>query len=178
VARPGLTGVLLVGGASIRFGTPKALAWLDGETLAERAWRILGDACDERLAVGKRADGLELPFELEDDGTEIRAALAGVVAGLRAARTDRVVILPVDMPFVTPELLRRLGEACSDAAVTQTGPLPAALAARALPVLERCLDQNHLALHEALANLDTRCIEVDARLLVNVNTPDELSGLG
>jgi molybdopterin-guanine dinucleotide biosynthesis protein A len=177
VARPRLTGVLLVGGASSRFGSPKALARFDGETLAERAWRTLGDACDERLAVGKCADGLELPFELEDDGTEIRAALAGIVAGLRAAPTERVVVLPVDTPFVTPDLLRRLGHACSDAAVTQTGALPAAFAARTLPVLERRLADGRLALHEALADLDTRRIEVDARLLVNVNTPDELPGL-
>ena len=69
VADRALTGVLLVGGASTRFGSPKALAQFDGETLAERAWRLLGEACDERIAVGKRADGLELPFELLDDGT-------------------------------------------------------------------------------------------------------------
>ena len=73
--------MLLVGGASTRFGSPKALAPFDGETLAERAWRLLGDACDERIAVGKRADGLELPFELLDDGTDVRAPIAGVVAG-------------------------------------------------------------------------------------------------
>jgi molybdopterin-guanine dinucleotide biosynthesis protein A len=84
----------------------------------------------------------------------------------------------VDTPFVTPDLLRRLGDACSDAAVTQTGPLPAAFATRVLPVLERRLADGRLALHEALADLDTRRIEVDARLLVNVNTPDELPGLG
>jgi molybdopterin-guanine dinucleotide biosynthesis protein A len=53
---------LLVGGASTRFGSPKALALVDGETLAARAWRLLGDACDERIAVGKLADRLELPF--------------------------------------------------------------------------------------------------------------------
>ena len=35
------TGVLLVGGASERFGSPKALASFRGETLGERAWRIL-----------------------------------------------------------------------------------------------------------------------------------------
>jgi molybdopterin-guanine dinucleotide biosynthesis protein A len=36
--RAGLTGVLLVGGASTRFGSPKALARLDGRTLAAIAW--------------------------------------------------------------------------------------------------------------------------------------------
>ena len=67
--------MLLVGGASTRFGSPKALALLGGETLAARAWRTLGEACDERIAVGKLADGLRLPFPLVDDGTERRAAI-------------------------------------------------------------------------------------------------------
>jgi molybdopterin-guanine dinucleotide biosynthesis protein A len=53
-----LTGVLLVGGASTRFGSPKALAELGRETLAARAWRVLGEACDaaslRQLAAGCR----------------------------------------------------------------------------------------------------------------------------
>jgi molybdopterin-guanine dinucleotide biosynthesis protein A len=178
VARPGLTGVLLVGGASTRFGSPKAVARLGVETLAERAWRVLGEACDERLAVGKLADGLELPFELVDDGDETRAALAGIVAGLRAASTDLAVFLPVDTPLMTATILRELGDACADAAATQTGPLPAAFRKTALPVLDRRLAEGRLALHEALAELDTRTVAVDETLLVNVNTADELRRLG
>jgi molybdopterin-guanine dinucleotide biosynthesis protein A len=178
VARPRLTGVLLVGGASTRFGSPKALGQLGGETLAERAWRVLGEACEERLAVGKRADGLALPFELVDDGTETRAALAGIVAGLRAAPTELAVVLPVDTPLVTPHVLHELAEACAHAAVTQTGPLPAAFRKTALPVLERRLAAHELALHEALAELRAVRIEVDAAVLANVNTPDELRRLG
>jgi molybdenum cofactor guanylyltransferase len=178
VARPRLTGVLLVGGASRRFGSPKALARLDGETLAERAWRVLGEACDERLAVGKLSDGLELPFAVGDDGSDVRAPLAGIVAGLRGARTDIAVMLPVDAPLVTAELLLDLADACADVAVTHTGPLPAAFRKTALPVLERRLGDHRLALHEALAELDTRRIEVDETLLANVNTPDELRRLG
>src|SRR4029453_10222858 len=53
VANRGLTGVLLVGGASRRFGSPKALARFGGETLAERVWRLLGEACDERVPGGQ-----------------------------------------------------------------------------------------------------------------------------
>ena len=178
MARPRLTGVLLVGGASTRFGSPKALARLGDETLAARAWRTLGEACDDRLAVGKHGDGLELPFELVDDGVETRAALVGIVAGLRAARGRVAVMLPVDAPLVTADLLRELAAACADAAAPTVAPLPAAFARSALPVLERRLHEGRLALHEALDELDTRRIEVDEALLANVNTPDELRRLG
>ena len=178
MARPRLTGVLLVGGASARFGSPKALAWLGDETLAARAWRPLGEACDDRLAVGKHGDGLELPFELVDDGNETRAALAGIVAGLRAAPGRVAVMLPVDTPLVTAGLLRELAAASADAAAPTAAPLPAAFARSALPVLERRLHEGRLALHEALDELDARRIEVDEALLANVNTPDELRRLG
>ncbi|MBA3330065.1 MAG: NTP transferase domain-containing protein [Actinobacteria bacterium] len=52
MARSALTGLLLVGGASRRFGSPKASAPFGEETLAARAWRLLGEVCDERIAVG------------------------------------------------------------------------------------------------------------------------------
>ena len=178
MAGSGLTGILLVGGASSRFGSPKALAQLNGETLAERAWRVLGEAAQERIAVGKQRDGLELPFPVLDDGSEARAALAGLVAGLRAATTDVCVVLPVDTPLVTPALLEDLAAACADAAAPTTTPLPGAYRKRALPVLERRFQDGELTLHEALAELDTTRLELDAALLVNVNTPDELRRLG
>ncbi|HUZ80693.1 MAG TPA: NTP transferase domain-containing protein, partial [Gaiellaceae bacterium] len=81
MARRALTGVLLVGGASRRFGSPKALIELDGELLHDRGRRVLAAACDEVLVVGKAG---ELPFDVLDDEAEVRAPIAGVVAGLRA----------------------------------------------------------------------------------------------
>jgi len=95
VAPQALSGVVLVGGASSRFGSPKALAQLDGETFVDRARRILGEVCDEVLVVGKAG---ELPFDVIDDASEVRAPIAGVVAGLHAATNDVVVFLPVDCP--------------------------------------------------------------------------------
>jgi molybdopterin-guanine dinucleotide biosynthesis protein A len=169
-----LTGILLVGGASRRFGSPKALARLGAETLAERAWRLLGESCGHRLAVGKQADALPLPFELLDDGTDLRAPLAGLVAGLRAAPTDVCVVVPVDCPALTPEVLATLAAACRDAAVPQTGPLPGAYRGSALPVLERRLAAGLLKLRDALEELDAAVVEVDPALLRNVNVPADL----
>jgi molybdopterin-guanine dinucleotide biosynthesis protein A len=177
MARRELTGVLLVGGASRRFGSPKALARFNGKTFAEQAWGVLGEACDERLAFGKAHDELPLPFTVHDDGIHVRAPLAGVVAGLRLARNEVCVFLPVDMPFATPELVRKLGEACRDAAVPPSGPLPGAYSRSALPVLERRLAAGELALRDAIAELDALTLELDPNLLVNVNAPEELAAL-
>jgi len=171
-----LTGVLLVGGASARFGSPKALARIDGRTLAEIGWEKLA-FCDERLAVGKAADGLELPFPLTDDGMDTRAPIAGLVASLRAAAHELCVVLPVDTPRIEPETLAALAAACEDVAVPQTGPLPGAYRRTALLVLERRLADGELALRAALDELRTRTVTIDPAELANVNTLDDLARL-
>jgi len=168
---------LLVGGLSRRFGSVKALAPLGEETLAERGWRILGAAFPERLALGKEADQIWMPFPLLDDGVTVRAPIAGVIAGLKAAQTQVAVFLPVDCPLVTADALRSLAEACADAAVPETGPLPGAYARSALPVLEQRLDRGELALSEALGELDVRTVALDSELLANVNTERDLDRL-
>jgi len=157
------TGILLVGGGSERFGSPKALAPFRGETLAERCWRILNDACDEVIAVGKDADGLELPVPVVDDGSTDRAPVFGVIAGLRAASNELCVVLPGDCPLVTPGVLRALAEAH---AVPQTGPLPGAYAKSMLPELEARVAAGELSLR----GVNPNTLEVDGRLLANVNT--------
>jgi molybdopterin-guanine dinucleotide biosynthesis protein A len=177
VAHRALTGALLVGGASRRFGSPKAMARFGAETLAERGWRVLGECCDERIAFGKKADALELPFPLVDDGSTVRAPIAGVVAALRRASHDVCVVLPVDCPLVTADDLRALAGACGDAAVPPSGPLPGAYRKRALPVLERALAEGRLALRDAVAELDITTVALPPSHLANVNTPAELEAL-
>jgi molybdopterin-guanine dinucleotide biosynthesis protein A len=171
------TGVLLVGGASRRFGSPKALALFEGETLAARAWRTLGEVCNECLAFGKVADGLSLPFELRDDGSQVRAPIAGLVAGLREAQHDVCVFLPVDTPLVQARSLELLAERCRDAAVPQTGPLPGAYRRSALPVLERRLAAGELALRDALTELEGVVVQLDEGELLNINDVSDLGRL-
>ena len=174
MASRALTGVLLVGGASRRFGSPKALIELDGETLDERGLRVLAAACDEVLVVGKA--GRAAVRRARRRG-EVRAPIAGVVAGLRAASNDVAVFLPVDCPRVTPELVARSATACRDAAVPQTGPLPGAWAKSALPLLERRLADGPLALYRTYGELDVVELQVDPALVADVDTPGDLASL-
>lgn len=164
---PPATGLLLVGGASERFGSPKALAAFRGERLAERARRTLGEVCDEVFAVGKAADALGLPFPVVDDGSSERAPVFGVIAGLRAAAHELCVVLPVDCPLATPDLLRELLEG---EAVPQTGPLPGVYSRTMLPELETRVARGELSLR----GVNTNVVDVAESLLLNVNTRMDL----
>jgi molybdopterin-guanine dinucleotide biosynthesis protein A len=168
-----LTGVLLVGGASERFGAPKALARFRGETLAERGRRLLAEACDEVLVVGKQSDALSL--DVLDDGTVSRAPVHGVIAGLRAARHEVAVVLPVDVPLMTPGALRALGEAA--AVPSSLIPLPGAYPRALLPVLEARVAAGELTLR----GVNPATLELPGGLLCDADTPDgllELEGPG
>jgi len=161
------TGVLLVGGASERFGSPKAVASFRGETLATRAWRVLSEVCDDVIAVGRTADALDLPFPVLDDGSDERAPVFGLIAALRAASHETCLVVPVDTPLVTPELLHELLRA---GAIPQTGPLPGVYATSMLPELESRVAAGELSLR----GVNTNVIEIDERALANVNTRMEL----
>jgi molybdopterin-guanine dinucleotide biosynthesis protein A len=171
--REDLTGLLLLGGASSRFGSPKALASFRGETLAERGWRTLDEACGHKIAIGKAGDRLDVPFPVLDDGVEARAPIFGLIAGLRAAPTELCVVLPVDCPLVTAAMLGELAAACLDVARFGRGPLPGAYRRNALLALE----SGEMAIHRAISHLAVAVIASDPSLLANVNTPDDLAAL-
>jgi molybdopterin-guanine dinucleotide biosynthesis protein A len=108
-----------------------------------------------------------------DDGSDRRASIVGLAAGLLAATTELCVVLPVDMPLVTAALLLDLADACRDAAVPQAGPLPGAYRKSVLPALVT----GELSIRKAIEPLDVNVLEIDAALLVNVNTPADLEAL-
>jgi aminoglycoside 6-adenylyltransferase len=121
--------------------------------------------CVEVIAVGKIAD--ELPLVVLDDGSEQHAPVFGVIAGLRAAAHDLCLVLPVDCPLVTADALRAVAEA---QAVPQTGPLPGVYTKAMLPELEARVAAGELS----LKGVNTAVLDVDERLLANVNTRMDL----
>ena len=112
-----LTGLLLAAGAGSRLGMPKALvhdddgSWLARatETLREGGCDdvtvVLGAAVDEALRL---LDGLGVDVVIASDWVE--GMSASLRAGLRAmpADSEAAVVLLVDLPDVTAEVVRRV----------------------------------------------------------------------
>jgi molybdopterin-guanine dinucleotide biosynthesis protein A len=99
-------GFVLAGGKSSRMGEDKALLRFRGRPMVELAVEKLRGVCAEVGIAGNRADLAGFAPVVPETRVEVGPA-AGVEAGLRAAALAWVMFVPVDVPLVPGELLRR-----------------------------------------------------------------------
>ncbi len=132
-----VTGLVLAGGRSSRFGRDKLAERIDGRTLLDSAIDGLTPASTEILVIAAPDAAPDLPAgaRLVHDPVAFEGPLAGVAAGLRAARESIVLVVGGDMPTlvgaVMASMLAALDERRVEAAVLEhegvPRPLPIAL---------------------------------------------------
>jgi molybdopterin-guanine dinucleotide biosynthesis protein A len=176
------TLLVLAGGDSRRMG--RAKAWLEvGETtllrwMAER----LAPAFAEVMVSFAEPEQVEqhVPYRLVFDRKPSAGPLAGLEAGLSAARNEVVFAVACDMPYVTQELAAMAVAASSgcDAAIPRLDgrPEPACAAYRksALRAITRALDAGRLRAADLAESLDVAWLEgLDSDLFRSLNAPDD-----
>jgi molybdopterin-guanine dinucleotide biosynthesis protein A len=97
---------ILAGGASSRMGTDKFELLLGGQTFSERIASALIEVASEVASVGRNSED-SLLKNIPDVYPQW-GALGGVHSALAAAQTEWALIVACDLPFVTPDLFRRL----------------------------------------------------------------------
>lgn len=136
-----ITGIVLAGGRSTRFGADKLRADVRGRPLLQHPILALAEACGEVL-VALAPDAAEptlpgvagVPIRIVRDAVAGAGPLAGLVAGLEAAGEGIALVVGGDQPDLRPELLRLLVSSlgAGDAAVLADGDAP-----RSLPLVVR-----------------------------------------
>ncbi|HSY37780.1 MAG TPA: molybdenum cofactor guanylyltransferase [Acidobacteriaceae bacterium] len=99
-------GFVLAGGKSSRMGEDKALLRFCGRPMVEIAVEKLRGFCAEVTIAGNREDLREFAPVVRETRTGVGPA-AGIEAGLGAASEEWALFVPVDVPLVPGELLRR-----------------------------------------------------------------------
>jgi molybdopterin-guanine dinucleotide biosynthesis protein A len=102
-----VTAFLLAGGKSTRMGQDKAFVEFQGKTLLDRALSLLRALTQDVVLVGSR-DRLAVYGTVIEDVFPNAGPLGGIHAALRASQTDLNLLLAVDLPLVSPELLQYL----------------------------------------------------------------------
>ena len=175
--------LVLAGGDSRRMGRPKA--WLKvGDTyllryVAER----LAPAFSEVIVSFAEPEQLEepVPYRVVFDRRTPAGPLAGLEAGLVAARNEVIFAVACDMPYVTQEIAQLAVVAARrcDAAIPRIDgrpePVCGAYRRSALPFVTGAVNTGRLKASDLSAELDVTWLEdLDPQLFRSLNTPQDL----
>lgn len=170
----GTIGILLAGGLSRRFGSPKAFAKIDGDYFYETAHRALESACDGVVIV-TREELLPLFPESLDVITDLAAIagkgpLAGICTAMKLRPAEDYLLLPCDMPFIGPPetlALKRLANPKANVTAVQMPneriPLFSSWNGNFAEELEQAIINGELGVFDFLAALET--VWIDAALI-------------
>lgn len=113
-ARKEVTGIILAGGKSSRFGSNKALSRIDGDRLIERLCRAVGSVTGRMMLITNTpADYAFLELESRKDLVPRCGPIGGIYTALRSAQTPLCLCVACDMPFIQPEFLEYMVERSS-----------------------------------------------------------------
>lgn len=190
-----LTGAILAGGHSSRFGSNKALFAPNGETLISKAAGLLRSVAREVLVSASQTNagdydflGLEIVVDLHPNS----GPMGGLETLLQRCTTPWLLVLTCDMPFVDKEALITMVSSLTgepDNALYQRdrphalawqrcdgsiSPFPLLIERSALPKLQSRMRTGSLSMKGLLSDLDTYYIMSPCnRLLSNINRPED-----
>jgi len=185
-----ITGVILAGGRSTRFGSNKAMAMVDGKPLIQHVADTVTSIFRDCLLVTnapEQYDFLNMP--MIRDRYQGMGPLAGIHAALRHTGKSRIFVVACDMPNLSQELIQYLcniNEQEYDVIIPwlEKGqePLFGIYQKKSLAVIDSYLQQKDCQIIRALEDLQVRrvseqeilSITGDLACFKNINWPEDL----
>lgn len=173
---------VLMGGGSTRMGSPKQHVDVAGTAMGQRVIE-LGRACCDLLLVSGPDDAMPGMEHVADLPAHAGfGPLAGIEAVLASGRALRWIVLPCDMPDLTPATIKQLLESTSAVAAlgSQLDParplqLPLAVDASLLCSVSAFLGTGQRAVGTWLETVDVHILPAPSEVEVhNINTPEDL----
>lgn len=185
-----VTGVVLAGGSSGRFGADKRTVKIGDRTMFQHVADILRGVFDNVFAaVGGPSDGV-----IFDETPAVRdvfpgsGPLAGIHAGLSIGRTPYIFVAGCDMPLIKAGLVRHMAsltpgfDAVAPIVNGRIEPLHAVYASICRSRAQELLEGGEGAPRALLNSVNTRYVEEeelrrfdpDLAGFIGVNTPDDL----
>ena len=187
-----IIGILLAGGESRRFGSPKAFASFHNKPFYQSVLNQLYPVIDEAIIVTK-ANLLEkfiletagdLKVIKDEDVFQGMGPLAGIYSGIMHTSGDYYFAVACDMPLVTEGLfsflIQELNKHPTAMAVVPVSsdrrqPLCAIYHSSCQPIIEQLLISGRKRMNDLLDSIDPLYVEVenDKNQFLNVNTKEE-----
>ena len=188
-----ITGIILAGGKSLRYGRNKALVEVDGTRLIERVISVMQPLFEDLIIITntpREYDYLQLP--MHGDLIKGLGPIGGVYTGLETISSESGFFVACDMPFLQSDLIRHMVKIRGDfdAVVPKVDwkiePLHAIYTKNCLPAIKKLIDAQGYQIIKCFDNVRVRYVKeeeirsFDSRLksFLNVNIPGEITDVG
>ncbi len=183
-----VTGIILAGGFSSRFGTNKALAKIGSRKLIEHIIFRIEPLFKELIIVtNDPLDYVDLGKTIVTDIVPHQGPLGGIYTGLFFSRYEYAFVVACDMPFINPQFVQFLiDNAPGNDVVVPTfdgkfEPLHAVYGKRCLGHMKRLLEQNRRQVMAVFKHVKTlkvseeqiKKFDPEMRCFFNINTLDD-----
>jgi len=187
----GVTGVILAGGKSSRFGANKAFADVNGRQLIRRVVDAMSSVFEDLIIITndpKEYSFLGLP--MYEDLIKGLGPLGGIYTGLEKMPERLGFFVACDMPFLNEGLVRHITETMNDdldAVVPKIDwkmePLHSLYSKTCLPAIKGLIDSGECMINRFFQKIQVRFLDEDEirrhdpflRSFFNINRPDELA---
>ncbi len=176
------SGIIVSGGRSSRMGEDKALLEVDGKPMIQYVSEVLRATCDEIIIASSNEKHAKFGDFMVEDTPKGMGPIAGIQAGLQAAKYEQSIVLSCDTPFVTKEILEVLKEQCQGERITLAScegklqPLIAIYSKAVSMTIAQSLNNNERSLMQLQETCNAKVIHFDAskaKAFENINTPSE-----
>ncbi len=187
-----VTGVVLAGGRSSRYGKNKALVKVDGIPLVERALRTMGTIFEHVIMITNTpSEYAYLQVPMFQDIIKGLGPLGGIYTGLKVISNQAGFFVACDMPFLNPTLIQHMVAIRDDfdAVVPRIAGWIEALhglyTIRCRGSIETLIQSGTYQIFQFFSSVSVRFVDEDdirkwdpdLRSFLNINTPDELKRL-
>ncbi len=180
-----IKGIVLAGGKSLRFGSDKALAVINGERLIEKPVKLLRGLGLETVVIANHTrDYSFLSCRIENDLIPDRGPLGGLHTAVSLFPHASLLVLPCDMPFLTQSALKQLIQAHKPGHATlfelsnkMLQPFPGIYPSSSLRHIVDLLREGNLSMRAFLKTIASITIVPppdDTAMLSNVNSQKDM----
>lgn len=178
-----ITGIILAGGKSSRFGEDKGLYNWNDSPMIHSSIMVAQTVCSRVIIVSNDPNYKQFNIEVVQDVVKDKGPIGGIYTGLMKSSTDVNLILSCDIPLISKDVIELLLENHS-AEVTlvkerdRMHPLIGIYNRSVIPALKSAIDKEQFKLWDALKNCEVEFVSIDdshSHHLANINSKEDLN---
>jgi len=187
-----ITGIILAGGKSVRYGQDKAFIPFNGSFLIDKVISVMKKVFRDVIIIANEPEKYSrFGLPIYEDIIKNIGPIGGILTGIVCSQKPAGFFVACDMPFLNPELISYMVRIRNgfDVVIPKIGeniePLHAIYTKKCIPYIKETIQKQIYGIRAFFPKVSVRYVkekeivsyDPELRFLVNINTPEDMRRL-